>query len=146
MTYTVAIEDFPYGPNSEWQPLFDAEGMEIRGEMMRLDWLRYGHIKSDNRLAFAAGRLDGNPVGYAAGYVFHDLHWGDRVATDDIWYVKPEHRCGGLGEALKSVLHAELKRLGAVRVYELTRNEYYHPTLMSDLRYRIWGTRWVREL
>lgn len=144
--YWINVEEFPDGPGSEWQPLFDAEGREIRGEPMQFDWLRYANIKNDKRLVFVACRLAGKPAGYCAGYVFRDLHWNNRIAVDDIWYVKPEHRNQGVGGGLKRELHAQLKRLGATKVYELTRNEYYHPILMSDVGYRIWGTRWVRDL
>lgn len=144
--FWMGVEEFPDRPGTEWQPLFDAEGREIRGYPMQFDWLRYAKMASDKRLVFVATRLGNAPIGYCAGFVFRDLHWDERVAADDIWYVKPEYRCQGLGEGMKKALHENLKKLGANRVYDLTRNDYYHPVLMSDLCYTIWGTRWVRNI
>lgn len=144
--FHIQTEDFPVSPGSEWQPLFDAEGVEIRGYPMNFDWNRYKHMQLDGRLIFVTARYDGYPAGYCSGYVFRDLHWETRNGCDDIWFVKQEHRCQGLGHDMKIRLHRELRKIGATKVYELTRNDYYHPILMSHIGYRIWGTRWVRDL
>lgn len=141
---SIAKESFPR-EESEWQPLFDAEGIEICGKPMKLDLDRYVSIEMFNRLVFIAARIYREPIGYCTGYVFSDLHWGDRVAVDDIWYVKPEHRKQGIGSAMKRIMHDHLKAIGATKVYDLIRDNR-HPFLMAEYGYTVWGIRWVKEL
>lgn len=141
-------EPFPRNPVSEFQPLFDAEGVEIRGEPMLINWRRYSDIHQSGRLVFitARDRYTNKPVGYCCGYLFVDLHWNETIACDDIWYVDPDWRQNGIGSLLKKLMHDTLKGLGATKVYELTRQEFQHDAIMIGSGYKVWGVRWVKKL
>ena len=143
-------EPFPlvgeYRP-TEFSPLFDAEGKEIRGKALLLNWRRYRQIQQDDRLAFISARLEnGRPIGYASGYVYIDLHWSTRVACDDLWYVVPEWRGKGVGCMLKFYLHDDLRKRGADSVQETIRAEFDHPQLMASCGYELVGHKWSKRL
>jgi GNAT superfamily N-acetyltransferase len=142
-----AKEIFPQ-PKSAFSDLFRQHGMQVRGKPFELDFKRYHAIEFEGRLVWIVVRSTvlGRPLGYACSFWYRDLHFDERVAADDLWFVQPEFRCRGIGRVLKTMCHAELKKHGVSRIYETVRAAYNHPMLMQDLGFERWGTRWQKKL
>jgi GNAT superfamily N-acetyltransferase len=140
-------EIFPQ-PKSDFNDLFRQHGMQVRGKPFVLDFKRYHTIEFEGRLVWIVARsIDtGWPLGYACSFWYRDLHFDERVAADDLWFVQPELRRRGIGRVLKTMCHAELKKQGVSRIYETVRASYNHETLMQDLGFDRWGARWMKKL
>lgn len=137
-------EQFPTG--SEFEPLWEKHGIEVVGKPMDLNIAEYQRIEDQNRLIWIVARVDGHPVGYSGHVIYYDRHFkSDKIAADDIWYVKPEFRKKGLGKALKRVGLSSLKEEGVTRTYDLIRHTKHSHT-MESLGYTRWGTRWLLNL
>ena len=148
---TYAKEVFPQlgsGPagGTGFGELFDAHGIEVRGKPFDLDFRRYHIIEFEGRLVWIVARSAGVPIGYACSFWYRDLHFNERVAADDLWFVHKDYRQKGVGESLKNRCHAELKSQGVVTIYDTIRESYNHPGLMSDLGFERWGVRWKKTL
>lgn len=145
-----AREKFPslFGPDGQkWNDLFDAHGMEVRGRKFKLFWSRYYEIERQSRLIWIVARNHetGEPVGYSCHWWYVDMHFSDVIGADDLWYVIPAMRKLGIGRNVKLIgLHC-LKKAGAVRTYDLIRDDGPWRTLKA-LGYEVWGTRWVSDL
>jgi acetyltransferase (GNAT) family protein len=140
-------ETFP-GPKSEFDCLFDAHGREVRGEPFDLDFRRYRQIELEGRLVWIVARdnASGSPVGYACSWWYRDMHFDERVAADDLWFVHKYFRHGGIGKVLKTRCHQELERNGVMRVYDSIRLGGVLNGQMVRLGFRPWGMRWLRLL
>src|SRR5258707_1706497 len=114
-------EIFPL-PKSDFDSLFNDHGMEVRGQPFDLDFRRYQIIEFENRLVWIVARdkLD-HPIGYACSFWYRDLHFIERVAADDLWFVRKDYRGAGVGKTVKLMCHDELKKQGVVRVYDAVR-------------------------
>jgi L-amino acid N-acyltransferase YncA len=142
------LEPFP-SPNSPlFNRLFEAHGREVRGKPFDLAYTRYYEIERDKRLVWVVARsIESNaPIGYACGWWYRDMHFDERVGADDLWYVDPNHRRSGVGKTLKVMQHKELAKAGVARIYDVIRGAYNHPTLMHDLGFERWGTRWAKVI
>src|SRR5262249_20136311 len=143
----VKIEAFPREhERGDFTEMFNAHGMEVRGRPFDLAWKRYYAIEQEGRLVWVVARYESKPVGYSCSFWYQDLHFNERVAADDMWYVTSEHRGKGVGLKVKECGHSQLKRFGVVKVYDAIRGSYSHPKLMKDIGFEPWGTRWIREL
>ncbi len=140
-------EIFP-GPKSEFARLFDLHGREVRGKPFNLDFKRYHQIEFDKRLVWIVARSmeTGVPIGYACSFWYRDLHFDERVAADDLWFVQKEFRRSGVGKTVKVMCHTELAKAGVVRICDSIRGAYNHPTLMQDIGFEKWGTRWTKNV
>lgn len=139
-------EIFPFATPTEFDDLWRRHGDEVRGKPFDLDHARYRQIQKQGRLVWIVARNDyGLPVGYSCHYWYRDIHFDDKVATDDMWFVTPSIRGYGIGRQLKELGHAELKKQGVVRIYDLIR-ESAHARLLQDLGFRTWGIRWCKDL
>jgi len=145
-TVTYGKESFP--SVHQLRGLFLAHGIEVRGKPFDLDFPRYRQIEKEGRLVWIVARTVEHsiPIGYACSFWYRDLHFNERVAADDLWYVDKSYRRSGIGKAVKVMSHVELKRQGVVRVYDTIRSTYNHPTLMQDLGFEKQATRWVKIL
>ena len=147
-------------PVSEFGPLFDAHGMEVRGKKFCLDFKRYHQLEFDGRLVWVVARADvpyGErstrlhvPVGYACSWWYRDMHFDERCAADDLWYVCPEYRGRGIGRRLKEETHEILEKSGVVRIGENIRYRAdalggVPSALMDELGFEPWGTRWIKK-
>ena len=147
---TFRKEDFPRVVNRDsFGPLFHGHGMEVRGKPFELDYKRYYQIEAEGRLVWiVASTVDHGPrltpIGYACSFWYRDLHFDERVAADDLWFVRKDFRGSGVGKTVKLMCHAELKKQGVVRIYDAIRSDYNHPTLMQELEFEVWGRRWVK--
>src|SRR5712671_2729861 len=107
---TYGKELFPL-PKSEFKTLFHDHGMEVRGKPFDLDFKRYQIIELEKRLVWIVARSKTTqPIGYACSFWYRDLHFDERVATDDLWFVRKDFRDRGVGEKLKIMCHDELKK------------------------------------
>jgi hypothetical protein len=143
---TYRKEIFPL-PKTNFDPLFHDHGMEVRGKPFDLDFRRYQIIEFEKRLVWIVARSKTNhPIGYACSFWYRDLHFNERVAADDLWFVYKDFRGKGVGGSLKERCHSELKKQGVVKIYDTIRAAYNHPGLMSDLGFELWGYRWLKTL
>src|ERR1700719_4635637 len=122
----VASENLKYSQElfprrgSDFDPLFVLHGKEVRGRPFELDFDRYKQIGTEGRLVWMVARSTetNKPAGYACSFWYRDLHFNERVAADDLWFVHPWHRNAGIGKTLKLMCHAELKKQGVVLIYD----------------------------
>jgi hypothetical protein len=140
-------EIFPQ-PRSDFDRLFELHGREVRGKAFDLDYRRYHQIEFEGRLIWIVARSmeTGQPLGYACSFWYRDLHFDERVAAEDLWFVDRNSRKLGIGKAVKIQSHIELKKLGVTRVYDTIRRGFNNTAIMHGLGYREWGTRWVKDL
>src|ERR1700719_4030609 len=148
---TYAKEVFPQlgsgsAGGTDFGQLFEAHGIEVRGKPFDLDFRRYQAIEYEGRLVWIVARFTGIPIGYACSFWYRDLHFNERVAADDLWFVRKDYRRSGVGKTLKEMCHEELKKQGVVHVYDTIRSDYDHRKLMQDLEFERWGNRWKRIL
>jgi GNAT superfamily N-acetyltransferase len=124
LKYKISLErgDLNY---SELEPLYRQHYGEMKARLEQ-DGFRTSDYKPRLNVyfpAFAGGWLlnfvarteTGEAVGYANVYLTQDMHNSDLIATEDLIYVRPDHR-NGLGS--KIVKHAleELRSRGVRRV------------------------------
>jgi len=140
-------EIFPQ-PKSEFDDLFFKHGYEVRGKPFNLDFKRYHRIEFEGRLVWVVARSmeTGQPLGYACAFWYRDLHFDERVAADDMWFVQKESRGLGIGKTVKIMCHRELTNYDVVRVYDTIRRGFNNTSIMHDLGFREWGTRWMKEI
>jgi GNAT superfamily N-acetyltransferase len=130
----------------EFNELFVRHGVEVRGKPFELDRARIANLQKQGRLVWIVARSGfGLPVGYQLSFWYRNLHWNEFEATDDLWYVTPDLRRQGIGATLKSLAHHELRRHGALRVFDNIRAAA-HAKLMGELGYEVYGTRWMKKL
>jgi hypothetical protein len=152
MTISVVYgrENFPseYGPQGAvWTTLFNAHGQEVRGRNMKIFWNRYYAIERDRRLVWIVARDEetATPIGYSCHWWYIDMHFGDKVATDDLWYVIPAARKLGIGRRLKEIGLACLVEAGVQRTYDMIRTDGPWQA-MKNLGYYESGIRWSKDL
>ena len=140
-------EIFP-GPVSAFNRLFFHHGLEVRGRPLELDFKRYHQLEFEHRLIWVVARWTKShiPIGYSCHFWYRDLHFNERVGADDLWFVDRRVRSLGIGMTLKMIGHDELGRRGAVKTSDNIRSTFRHNTLMNDLGFERWGTRWLRRL
>jgi hypothetical protein len=143
---SVNREVFPIGTIHEFDDLWIRHGIEVRGKPLELDRLRYAQLQNKGRLVWIVARSDfGVPIGYSCSHWGRDLNFNERVGYDGLWFVTPAARGVGIGTTLKEIAHAELKRNGCLRVYDIIREDTHWKQLAS-IGFTAWGTRWVKEL
>jgi GNAT superfamily N-acetyltransferase len=150
----IGREIFP-PPVSEFGPLFEAHGMEVRGKPFRLDFKQYHKIEFDGRLVWVVARVRNKydpqgyvhrAVGYSCSWWYRDMHFGERCAADDLWYVLPEYRGRGIGQRLKEAAHEILEDAGVVRIGDNVRSDGVTDHLMHELGFEYWGQRWIKTI
>jgi len=73
------------------------------------------------------------------------LHFDERVAADDLWFVRKDYRGSGVGKTVKLMCHTELKKQGVVTIYDTIRAVgFRHGTLMKELDFEPYGIRWKK--
>lgn len=99
---------------SEMQTRLAKDGFHVSDYKPRLD-VYFPACEGGWLLNFVARTEAGEAVGYANVYLTNDMHNGDRIATEDMIYVLPEHR-NGLGSKIVKFALAELRSRGVKRV------------------------------
>lgn len=139
-------EEFPYGAEiKKFEPLFEQHGIEVAGKPLSLNYDQYRRMEREGRLIWVVARNDGSPIGYSCHFWYRSLHFEERIAADDIWFVLHDYRCFGIGAQLKKIGLFHLKEAKVTKTFDLIRREE-HSKLMAELEYAKWGTRWVRDL
>jgi len=148
---TYRKEEFPRVVNRDsFGPLFRDHGIEVRGKPFELDYKRYYQIEAEGRLVWIVASTVGHgphltPIGYACSFWYRDLHFNERVAADDLWFVRKDYRGSGVGKTVKLMCHAELKKQGVVTIYDTIRAVgFRHGTLMKELDFEPYGIRWKK--
>jgi len=124
LTYTIGIErgDLNYAelePNyrqhyAEMKERLERDGIVIGDYNPRLDTY-FDAFRSGWLLNYVA-RFNGKPVGHCNIYVTNDMHNGEKIATEDVLYVLPQHR-NGLGRKMAKYMMADLKARGVKRFF-----------------------------
>jgi GNAT superfamily N-acetyltransferase len=124
----------------EWKqylPMLNHHARELRGRDTNLNVEAYKKLIQQGRLIIMVARRGDN--GMAVGYSIHlwhdDLHYGNRVAEDEAWFVWPQYRRRGIGKRLREAALAELKRLGVKIALARTKVNAPHDDLMPQLGY-----------
>jgi len=138
-------ETFP-PPASDFEQLFEAHGMEVRSRPFKLDFNRYADLDRAGRLVWMVARHSDapmRPVGYSCHFWYRDLHFDERCAADDLWYVLPDFRRRGIGRQLKEMGHAVLHKAGVTRIGDNIRMGV-GSQLLHKLGFEPWGIRWIK--
>ncbi len=140
-------EIFP-GPVSAFNRLFFHHGLEVRGRPFELDFKRYHQLEFEKRLIWIVARWTKSsiPLGYSCHFWYRDLHFNERVGSDDLWFVDHRVRALGIGFTLKLIGHDELRKHGVVKTSDNIRATFRHNKLMNDLGFEKWGNRWQTRL
>jgi GNAT superfamily N-acetyltransferase len=81
------------------------------------DWNRYACLDERGELAIYTARDDGNLVGYGVFFVHDHPHYASTlVAANDLLFLHPDYRRGGLGLRLIRYCEQQLKARGVVKL------------------------------
>jgi hypothetical protein len=141
-------EKFPTSDEgrAQFKPLWDAHGIEIRNEPFSLFFSSFERIQNEQRLIWVVARDDGDPVGYSCHWWYRSMHWAERVAVDDMWYVVAPWRNAGVGADMKKLGHSLLRQAGTVHTADAIRFAGTKPGLMAGLGFIPWGVQWRKTL
>lgn len=65
------------------------------------DKATYLAVEASGQFRFFTARVDGALIGYSAYFVRHNVHYaGSLQASEDVLFLAPEHRKGGLGREM----------------------------------------------
>ncbi len=82
--------------------------------VLKPDEARYRAMEAQGALLILAAFDDGRLVGYSVNFVIHHLHYADlRVCSNDLLYIEPASRQGGVGIRLMRCTEAEARERGA---------------------------------
>jgi ribosomal protein S18 acetylase RimI-like enzyme len=104
----------------EIAPLLAAHCAEIgqRDLTHQPDWEAYRKTEAEGKLFILTARKDGELIGYNVMLLINHPHYaGDRVAQNDVIYVKPEHRRGRIGLGLVRYFEAAMRATGFDKIY-----------------------------
>jgi GNAT superfamily N-acetyltransferase len=113
------------------------------------DWDRYRVAEEAGLLhCFTARSHDGELVGYLGYYVVPAIHYRRVLQAEDAaFFIRKDHRKGMAGVKLFRFAEAELKRLGAQRVFAHVKPELdIGPVFERLLGYRLVEKRYCKNL
>ena len=80
-------------------------------------WSEYKRMEDNGQFYLLTARLSGELVGYSAFFLKPHIHYEDvMVATNDVLFLKKEHRTGTLGIKLIKYSEQKMKELGANKI------------------------------
>ena len=135
---TIACESWP-ALLPELQGLWTAHHAEIAqdqdGRMpLDVDVERYGLLAATDILHLMALRVDGQLVGYWAGFIMPHLHYqSTRVCLTDVYYIVPTHRNAGLGRQFFQAIEAYLRTCGVQKAFVQSKVYADHSKLFESL-------------
>lgn len=91
------------------------EEIALNKDVIKLnpDFEAYKRLEAEGYLGIYTCRFDGELVGYFVILATHNLHYKDHIfATNDIIYLKPEHRNKSAGKELIEFAENDLKERG----------------------------------
>lgn len=142
-------EDFdPKAPDfGRWLELCDAHALELRGMKADIDIDQYQRLQKQGRLVLIMARnIDGLLIGYSSHFWHRDLHFNQKIAQDDAWYVIPELRVRGIGRKLREMTIEELRKDGVKYVYGRLKTAHPHDDSMTSLGYFKWEDVYIKEI
>lgn len=81
------------------------------------DWETYKKLEEQNQFFLFTARIDGELVGYSAFFLKPHIHYKDLlVASNDVLFLKKEHRAGRIGLKLIKYSEQRIKELGANKI------------------------------
>lgn len=105
----------------EAMPLLEAHWLELNntpGVPLDVNLDVYEHAQSMGGLRVFTARGSNNVlIGYSCVFVHRGLHNAQQQATQDVFYVVPEHRGGMVGTRLIKFAEDELRREGVQLAY-----------------------------
>jgi GNAT superfamily N-acetyltransferase len=122
-----------------------------------LDLNVYRRLEAKGRLVIVTARMqkteygplpqrDQELVGYSSHIFYDDLHFSQRTADDDAWFVVRECRRCGIGRKLREKAHEILRELGVRFVLARTKVDAPHDKVLAELGYRHWENIYRKEL
>lgn len=136
----------------EIKPLLCAHFDEIahyKDILLNPDYGRYFEAEHHEHLRIYAARAHGVLIGYAIYFVRPALHYRHSLqAHQDILYLAPEHRRGGLGRALIEYADESLRAEGVQVVIQHVKHkrELNFGPLLKRIGYEFMDELWTRRL
>jgi hypothetical protein len=96
-------------------------------------------------LLFTA-RVEGALVGYAGMYLMPSMHSAVLIATEDTWYLHPEHRKGRNAIRFVQFVENELRQRGAVELWMNAKIANGAGRILEYLDYAAIATRYYKAL
>jgi hypothetical protein len=117
--------------------MFDKHYKELsvtKGFELNPDYEIYKHANSKNTLKIITCENDGEIIGYIVYFVGLNLHYRDcLLATEDIYYLKPEHRKGLIGLRMFKFAEKYLKSIGVNMIKYSTKTHLDNSKLFEFL-------------
>ena len=122
---------------TELMPMFARHFEELSGNLdipLCPDQEKYNQIEASGGLkTYVMRDAEGHAIGYSLLFVSYNLHYSQHLmASQDIFWLAPEHRRGGLGARLVRYTDDALRAHGVVCVYQHVKCA--HPALGVLLR------------
>lgn len=119
-------------------PLLDMHYAELtlNKDVVRLnpDWPQYVALEEQGRVHVFTIRESGALIGYAAFFLAPHIHYKDLlVATNDLIFLLPECRRGGVGRKFIAFCEERMRELGANKVtFHIKKHLDWSPMLYRD--------------
>jgi len=115
MIETISVDEFERSARSLWT-LHHAE-TEPTMPVPNPSFDFYRGLESRNEFMLYVDRCGSELIGYVAGFVYVQPHYGIVCAQHDVLFVLQEHRMGRTAFRLRDSLRADAKRRGAVFLF-----------------------------
>lgn len=95
------------------------EELTLNKDVVKLKpiWSEYRKMEENGQFYLMTARLSGELVGYSAFFLKPHIHYEDvMVASNDVLFLKKEHRTGTLGIKLIKYSEQKMKELGANKI------------------------------
>lgn len=115
---------------------------------LKPDWESYGKLESAGLLrVFTARDTEQKLIGYAAFFVRPAMHYMSSLqAMQDVIYVDPARRAGGLGARLIIWCDEQLKAEGVQAVYHHVKAAHNFGPLLENMGYQLVDLIYTRRL
>ena len=81
------------------------------------DWKAYKKLEDNNQFFLFTARINKELIGYSAFFLKPHIHYKDiLVASNDVLFLKKEHRVGRVGLKLIKYSEQKMKELGANKI------------------------------
>ena len=81
------------------------------------DWETYKKLEDNNQFFLFTARINKELIGYSAFFLKSHIHYRDiLVASNDVLFLKKEHRVGRVGLKLIKYSEQKMKELGANKI------------------------------
>lgn len=124
-----------------------AEIAHFKDIPLSVDWAAYEAAEASGALRLFTARVDRQLVGYACYLVRAAPHYLSSVqAVQDVLFLAPEYRKGGLGAELVLYSERELAGEGVQAIYQYSKVAHPMDALLTRLGYERIETTWAKRL